>query len=202
MSPTQLAKLGDDFGIDPVCVGPFMFDHRVAGDSITVIKSPYYYDRKDVHLDKIVFKPLPDAAAAAAALKAGDLQVLDDVSTTELDGLEQTRACASCSRNSSAGAGIRFNIGNKNGVGNLPYANVGTPLASSAEAAEGVRGGDRPQRRWAGSSSAATMQTGCTPISPASPWFDATQSSARPTTLRTRGSSSRLRASRTRPCTC
>ena len=31
---------------DPVCVGPFMFDDRVAGDNITVIKSPYYYDRK------------------------------------------------------------------------------------------------------------------------------------------------------------
>ena len=42
-----------------------------------VIKSPYYYDQKDVYLDKIVFKPMPDAAAAAAALKAGDIQVLD-----------------------------------------------------------------------------------------------------------------------------
>ena len=29
--------------------------------------------------------------------------------------------------------GIIINIGNKNGVGNLPYANVGTPLASSAK---------------------------------------------------------------------
>src|SRR5262249_25619015 len=46
LSPTQLAKLGDDFGSKPVCVGPFMFDHRVVGDNITVIKSPYYYDQK------------------------------------------------------------------------------------------------------------------------------------------------------------
>src|SRR5262249_5767938 len=28
LSPTQLAKLGDDFETDPVCVGPFMFDHQ------------------------------------------------------------------------------------------------------------------------------------------------------------------------------
>ena len=40
MSPAQLQKLGDDFGTDPVCVGPFMFDHRVVGDNVTVIKSP------------------------------------------------------------------------------------------------------------------------------------------------------------------
>ena len=51
--------------------GPFMFDHRVVGDNVTVIKSPYYYDQDAVHLDKIVFKPMPDAAAAAAALQAG-----------------------------------------------------------------------------------------------------------------------------------
>ena len=64
MSPTQLAKLGANFGTNPICVGPFMFDHRVVGDSVTVIKSPYYYDQKDVHLDKIVFKAETDAAAA------------------------------------------------------------------------------------------------------------------------------------------
>ena len=36
--------------------GPFMFDHQVVGDNVTVIKSPYYYDQAAVHLDKIVFK--------------------------------------------------------------------------------------------------------------------------------------------------
>src|SRR5262249_48927826 len=45
MSPAQLAKLGSSFGTNPVCVGPFMFDSRVPGDSVTVIKSPYYYNR-------------------------------------------------------------------------------------------------------------------------------------------------------------
>ena len=28
-------KLGDNFGANPVCVGPFMFDHRVVGDNVT-----------------------------------------------------------------------------------------------------------------------------------------------------------------------
>ena len=43
-----------------------MYQNRVAGDSITVVKSPYYYDKKNVHLDKIVFKVENDTAAAAA----------------------------------------------------------------------------------------------------------------------------------------
>src|SRR4051794_31968781 len=79
LSPTQLTKLGTSFGLSPVCVGPFMFDHRVAGDNVTVIKSPYYYNQGAVHLDKIVYKPISDAAAAAAALKAGDLEALSQM---------------------------------------------------------------------------------------------------------------------------
>src|SRR5690348_5522872 len=48
MSPTQLNKLGDKFATNPICVGPFMYDNRVAGDSITVTKSPFYYGKKNV----------------------------------------------------------------------------------------------------------------------------------------------------------
>src|SRR5829696_7407970 len=36
MSPKALDELGDRFGTNPVCVGPFMFKERVAGDHITL----------------------------------------------------------------------------------------------------------------------------------------------------------------------
>src|SRR5207253_8578587 len=92
LSPAQLDKLGDKFATNPICVGAFTFSNRVAGDSITVTKSPYYYDKKDVHLDKIVFKVENDAAAAAAALKAGDLQALDGIDSTQLAGIRATKS--------------------------------------------------------------------------------------------------------------
>ena len=50
LSEAQLARLADNFSTNPVCVGPFMFDHRVAGDNVTLIKSPYYDDRGHVFL--------------------------------------------------------------------------------------------------------------------------------------------------------
>ena len=90
-----------------------MFDHRVVGDNVTVIKSPYYYDQKNVYLDKIVFKPMPDAAAAAAALKAGDIQVLDRVSTTELAGVQQTSSLRVIQAPQLGWQGIVINIGNR-----------------------------------------------------------------------------------------
>jgi ABC-type transport system substrate-binding protein len=58
----QLQKLGANFGIDPVGVGPFMYDSQAPGVSMTVIKSPYYYNRYAVYFDKIVFLNLPDTA--------------------------------------------------------------------------------------------------------------------------------------------
>ena len=132
LSPTTLAKEGDSFGENPVCVGPFMFDHRFVGDNITLIKSPYYYDQKDVYLDKIVYKPIPDGAAAAAALKTGDIQVLDNVSSTELAAIRQSPSLRVLRLQGLAWSGIVINIGNKDGV-DEPYANVGTPLARSAK---------------------------------------------------------------------
>ena len=110
-----------------------MFDHWVPGDNLTLVKSPYYYKRAAIHIDKVVLKPMPDAAAAVAALQAGSIQVLYGVSTTALPALQQNPAFRIIQTPDLGWQAIVVNIGNSNGVGNLPYRNVGTPLASSPE---------------------------------------------------------------------
>ena len=175
LSPTQLDKLGSNFASDPICVGPFMFDHRVPGDNVTVIKSPYYYDQQHVYLDKIVYKPMPDAAAAVAALEAGDIQALDNVSPTDLAGVRQTSRLQVIQHYQLGWNGIIINVGNKNGLGKLPYAPVGSPLASSPKlrlAFEEAIDRNTMNRVVFG----GLYQTSCTPIAPAdTPWFDATK---------------------------
>jgi peptide/nickel transport system substrate-binding protein len=171
MSPAQLAKLGDNFGQNPVCVGPFMFDSQVTGSSITVVKSPWYYGKYRVFLDKIVFQSATDAAAASAALQAGDIQAIDSLSTTELPVITRDSSLTVLSEKTVGYASIVFNIGNKNGIDSLPYANIGTSLASNPNVRKAFEEAiDRRalNRVVFGS----RMQTGCTPISPASPWFD------------------------------
>ena len=66
MSPKQLDALGDKFATNPVCVGPFTFKDRVAGDHITLTKSQDYYDKAKVHLDSIVFRIITDGSARSA----------------------------------------------------------------------------------------------------------------------------------------
>src|SRR5437764_1156992 len=169
MSPAQLDKLGDKFATNPICVGPFMYDNRVAGDTITVVKSPFYYDKKDVNLDKIVFKVENDAAAAAAALKAGDLQVLDGVASTELQGVVHTPTLRIIKETGLGYQGITINLGNKNGL-LKGYSNVGTPITNDKlrEAFEMAIDRKAMNKVVFG----GTVLPGCTPISPSSAWYD------------------------------
>ena len=170
MSPAQIDKLGDKFATNPICVGPFMYDNRVAGDTITVVKSPDYYDKKDVHLDKIIFKVENDAAAAAAALKAGDLQALDGVASTELQGVEHTSTLRIIKETGLGYQGLTLNIGNKNGLLKT-YSNVGTPIAASDKLRTAFEMAiDRKAMNKV--VFGGTVLPGCTPLSPSSTWFD------------------------------
>ena len=172
MSPTQLQKLGDKFATDPVCVGPFMYQNRVAGDSITVVKSPYYYNKKAVHLSKIVFKVENDTAAAAAALKAGDLQALDAVDSTQLAGIRADKSLRVQTVTGLGYQGLTLNIGNKNGL-LKPYSNVGTPIASNNDLRTAFEMAIN-RKEMAKVVFNNTVLPGCTPLSPSSAWFDKT----------------------------
>lgn len=172
MSPAQLDKLGDKFATNPICVGPFTYQSRVAGDSITVVKSPFYYDKKDVHLDKIVFKVENDATAAAQALRAGDLQGLDGVASTELQNVTHDSKLRIIKQTSLGYQGITINIGNKNGLGK-GYSNVGTLLAAHADLRKAFEMAiDRKALNKV--VFGGTVLPGCTPISPSSDWYDPT----------------------------
>jgi peptide/nickel transport system substrate-binding protein len=170
MSPTQLNNLGAKFATNPVCVGPFMYQNRVAGDSITVVKSPYYYNKKNVHLDKIVFKVENDTAAAAAALKAGDLQALDGIDSTQLQGIKADTKLRIIKQTGLGYQGLTLNIGNKNGL-LKGYSNVGTPIAANADLREAFEMAiDRKAMNKV--VFGGTVLPGCTPISPSSAWYD------------------------------
>jgi peptide/nickel transport system substrate-binding protein len=131
-SPTALVNEGASFAANPVCAGPFMFDHQDAGVDVTIVKSPYYWDKGNVYLDKIVFKPLADPAAAAAALEAGDVQVLTSVSPTQHEAIQSNSNLRVLRFPSQGFQSIVINIGNEAGVGS-PYSTtgVGTALSTS-----------------------------------------------------------------------
>ena len=55
--------------------GPWLIDSWKKGDSITLVPNDNYWGQKP-HLDKVIFKILPDTAAEFAAFKSGQVQAI------------------------------------------------------------------------------------------------------------------------------
>src|SRR6202521_4183668 len=70
MSPKVAREAGDKFGLKPVCAGPFKFVERVQQDRIVVEKFVDYWDKANVTIDPIVYRPIVDSTVRLAPLKA------------------------------------------------------------------------------------------------------------------------------------
>jgi len=173
LSPKAINELGDRFATNPVCVGPFMFKERVAGDHITLTKSPSYYDRKKVHLDSIVFKIIVEPAARAANLRSHDVDAISALASTELQGVKNDKSLRVIKTTSIGYQGITLNIGNKNGL-NKAYENVGTQIARSADLRKAFELAlDRKAINKV--VFGGTVLPDCFPWAPSTPWYAATK---------------------------
>ncbi|MDT4988683.1 MAG: peptide/nickel transport system substrate-binding protein [Micromonosporaceae bacterium] len=136
MSPTALKATGDNFGTNPVCVGPFKFATRVAQDRIEVVKDPNYYDAAKVHLDKVVYRIIADPTTRFNNLRSGDVEALDTVAPTDADALKADTKLRLLTSQSLGYQGITINLGNVAGVGKPAgplTAPIAGPLASNAK---------------------------------------------------------------------
>jgi peptide/nickel transport system substrate-binding protein len=169
MSPTQLTKLGKDFGTEPVCVGPFKFVERVTGDHITLARATDYYDASKVYLDKVIYKPIADETVRSANLRSGDLQVVDRVATTDVAALKADPKFTSLQVTSNAYTGLTVNVANANGMAGAP-GSITSPLADAKLREAFDLALDREQINTLVYS--GLQQVGCGPISPANPYYD------------------------------
>jgi peptide/nickel transport system substrate-binding protein len=84
ISPRAARALGDKFGAQPVCAGPYRFVQRVAQGKISFEKFADYWDRANIHIDRVEFVPITDSTARLASLRSGDLQMIERASPTDL----------------------------------------------------------------------------------------------------------------------
>ncbi len=118
VSPKAAEAAGKDFGLHPVCAGPFRFVERVAQDHITVERYPGYWDAANVHLDRVIYRPMPDSAVRLANLQAGSLDMADIV-PTDADAVKRDARLQLLSSPGLGYAGISFNLG-PNPLANTP----------------------------------------------------------------------------------
>lgn len=173
LSPKAVADEGEKFAQNPVCVGPFVFKDRVAGDHITLTKSPSYYGKTKVHLSSIVFKIITDPSARTQALRAGDIQVLDRTQSTDVPTLQKDKSLTVIKTPTIGYQGLTLNIGNQKGI-NKGYGPVDTALSKSADlrAAFDLALDRTTINRVVFS---GLNLPDCYPISPVSPWYVTTK---------------------------
>jgi peptide/nickel transport system substrate-binding protein len=173
VSPTQANKLGEKFGTQPVCVGPWAFAERVPQDRIVLVKSKYYFDPSQAKFDRLVFRIIPDDNVRLANLRSGDIDMMHLVAPTDAASLKKEGRFAVTSVTGLAYQSITINLHNKSGK-NTPPADLGTPLANDPRVREALDLSiDREalnQVAWDGQ-----YTPGCTPISPVSPFYDKTR---------------------------
>src|SRR5580704_4837689 len=84
VSPKAAKEAGDKFGLKPVCAGPYKFVERVQQDRIIVEKFADYWDKDNVHIDRIIYLPIVDATVRLANLKSGGLDLIERVLATDV----------------------------------------------------------------------------------------------------------------------
>ena len=88
VSPKAAQAAGDKFGAKPVCSGPFKFVERVAQDRITFERFAQYWNKDAIHFDKVTYTPIPDATVRLANLKAGQLDFIERVASSDMEKLQ------------------------------------------------------------------------------------------------------------------
>jgi peptide/nickel transport system substrate-binding protein len=112
VAPKAAEAEGKDFGLHPVCNGPFKFTERVAQDRIVLDRFPGYWDAKNIHFDRVVYQPMPDSAVLMANLHTGNIDIAERVLPTDVAEVKKDPKLRIVTGPSLWYGGLTFNVAN------------------------------------------------------------------------------------------
>jgi len=159
VSPKAAKEAGDKFGLHPVCAGPYKFVERVQQDRIVVEKFADYWNKDNVHIDRITYLPIVDATVRLANLKSGGLDLIERLLATDIAAVKADPKLKLSSVPDLSYWGITLNVANgdkaKNPLGENAKVRQAFSLAIDREAINQVvfNGEFVPGNQWVGPSS-------------------------------------------------
>jgi peptide/nickel transport system substrate-binding protein len=119
VSPKAAKEAGDKFGLRPVCAGPYKFVERVQQDRMVFEKFADYWNKDNVHIDRIVYLPLVDATVRLANLKSGGLDLIERVLATDLKEVQADKKLKLSTAIELGYQGVTLNVGKDKAKGQL-----------------------------------------------------------------------------------
>src|SRR5215813_10297181 len=134
VSPKAAQAEGEKFGAKPVCSGPFRFAERVAQDRIVLERYPNYWNKGEIHFDRIFYLPIVDATVRLANLKSGQLDFIERMLPSDVPGLKSDSRFKISTITEIGYQGITINVGKsdlaqKNPLGKDPRVREAFELA-------------------------------------------------------------------------
>src|SRR6202166_2843523 len=119
VSPKAAKEEGDRFGLHPVCAGPYKFVERVQQDRIVFEKFADYWNKDNIHIDRIVFLPINDVTVRLANLKSGGLDLIERLLATDIKAVQADPKLKLSTAIELGYQGVTLNIGNDKAKGAL-----------------------------------------------------------------------------------
>jgi peptide/nickel transport system substrate-binding protein len=156
VSPKAAKEAGDKFGLKPVCAGPYKFVERVQQDRIVVEKFADYWNKQNVHIDRITYLPIVDGTVRLANLKSGGLDLIERLLATDIKEVKSDSRLKLNAIPDLSYWGITINVGKtdraKNPLGQNPKVRQALELAIDRDAINQVvfNGEFVPGNQWIG----------------------------------------------------
>ena len=116
VSPKAAKEAGDKFGLHPVCAGPYKFVERVQQDRIVFEKFADYWNKDNVHIDRVVFLPIVNSTVRLANLKSGALDLIERVLATDIKSVREDKALKLATALELGYQGLDINVGNGDAI--------------------------------------------------------------------------------------
>jgi peptide/nickel transport system substrate-binding protein len=153
VSPKAAREEGEKFGQHPVCAGPYKFVERVQQDRIVFERFADYWNKDNIHIDRIVYLPLVDATVRLANLKSGGLDLIERLLATDIKAVQTDPKLKLSSAIELGYQGLTLNIGNDKAKGPLSQSakvRQALDLSIDREAIDQVvfNGESKPGNQW------------------------------------------------------
>ena len=112
LSPKAIAASGRDFGLKPVCTGPFKFVERIAQDRIVLERFPQYWNAAAIKLDRVIYLPIPDSSVRLANLQAGSVDLVEYILPTDVAAVRANPKLRLVVSDYLGYQGLTINVGN------------------------------------------------------------------------------------------